>query len=75
VTEDLERLARHLAPEMIRDLADLLGRLTGPGQSVAIFHHGLGGKVTSMQRNVALPTTTLDARPSKGVESSQIRSR
>jgi hypothetical protein len=53
---------------MIRDLADLLDQPTGPGQSVATFHHGLGGKVTSMQRTVVLPTTMLDSRPVKSVQ-------
>jgi hypothetical protein len=69
MTDDLERIGRKLAPEMIRDLADLLDLAAGPGTSVATFHHGLGGRVTSMQRTVALPNTSLDARPPKSVES------
>lgn len=72
---DLERIGRRLAPEMIRDLADLLEQGVPLSRSVATFYHGLGGKVTSMERIVALPSTSLDSRPPKGVESSQIRSR
>lgn len=72
VQADLERLAGLLAPRMLRDLADLLGKVAGPGQSVATFHHGLGGKVTSMQRRVDLPITSLDSGPPKGVESHRV---
>ncbi len=59
MTEDHARLDQLLTPEMIHDLVDMLSRVAGPGQSVATFNHGLGGKVTSMQRSLELPITSL----------------
>jgi len=74
MTDDLDRLARLLTPEMIHDLVDMLATTPGPaGQSAATFYHGLGGKITSMHRTVSLPSTSLDGKPTNGVESSQRR--
>jgi len=67
LTEDLERIGRRLAPEVLRALADHLDHVGQPGQSEAVFHHGLGGRVVGMRTSVT--TTVLDVRPPKGVAS------
>jgi len=67
VTEDLERIGRRLAPEVLRALADHLDHVTYLAKSEIVLHHGPGGYVRMCR--VALTTQVLDVRATKGVES------
>jgi len=69
MTEDLERIGRKLAPDVLRKLADYLESVTAPAQSEMLWHHGPRGIVTRAEGK--LFTQFLDARQGKGVESHQ----
>ena len=67
MTNDLERIGRRLAPEVLRALADHLENVKGLAKSEISLNHGPGGYVRMCR--VSLTTQVLDVRSGKGVES------
>lgn len=52
MTDDLERIGRHLEPHVIAALADHLDRVSAACQSVIHLHHAPGGVANRIQTSV-----------------------
>lgn len=69
MTNDLERISRRLAPEVLRALADHLEGITTSARSEVVIHHGLDGVGRGLQCHKRLKT--VDVRAQGGVPSAR----
>ena len=67
MNEDLERIGRKLAPQVLRGLADHLERITAACRSQVLLHHGPGGNVRAAKMSILVGL--LDTDPPKGAGS------
>lgn len=66
---DAERIARHLAPEVLQKLAEHLDGIEGAARSEIVIHHGPDGIGRGLECHKRLKT--VDVRAPQGVPSAR----